>query len=79
MMDNPLYRMQMVEESDRNDPMLPLNKPYKAFCYYYLPDDRIVGLWKHALTSISNDGGNTWEEPVERAKGFVTTDWSTRH
>ena len=73
MMDNPLYRMQMVEEADRNDPMLPLNKPYKAFCYYYLPDDRIVGLWKHALTSISNDGGNTWEEPVERAKGFVNS------
>ena len=73
MMDNPLYRMQMVEEADRNDPMLPLNKPYKAFCYYYLPDNRIVGLWKHALTSISNDGGNTWEEPVERAKGFVNS------
>ncbi len=73
MMDNPLYRMQMVEESDRNDPMLPLKNPYKAFCYYYLPDHRIVGLWKHALTSISNDGGATWQQPVVRAPGFVNS------
>lgn len=68
---NPLYRMQWVEEADRNDPLIPLAKDYKAFSYYTLPDNRIVGLWKHALTSISEDGGNTWVEPVLRAKGFV--------
>lgn len=72
-LDNPLYRMQMVEEADRDDPMLPLKKPYKAFCWYTLPDGKIASLWKHALTSISSDGGNTWEEPVERAKGFVNS------
>lgn len=70
---NPLYRMQWVEEADRNDPLIPLAKPYKAFCYYTLPDGRIASLWKHALTSISEDGGNTWAEPVERAKGFVNS------
>lgn len=81
MMDNPLYRMQMVEEADRNDHMLPLKNPYKAFCYYYLPDNRIVGLWKHALTSISDDGGATWQQPVMRAPGFVNSNakiWGQR-
>jgi hypothetical protein len=78
---NPLYRMQWVEEADRNDPLIPLNKPYKAFDDYTLPDGRIVCLWKHALTSISTDGGNTWAEPVLRAKGFVTSNakiWGQR-
>lgn len=70
---NPLYRMQFVEEADRNDPMIPLSKPYKAFCWYTLPNGDIASLWKHALTSVSKDGGNTWAEPVERAKGFVNS------
>ena len=70
---NPLYRMQWVEEADRNDPMIPLAKPYKAFCWYTLPNGDIASLWKHALTSVSKDGGNTWAEPVERAKGFVNS------
>ncbi len=78
---NPLYRMQWVEEADRNDPMIPLKKPYKAFSWYTLPDGNIAGLWKHALTSVSKDGGNTWYEPVERAKGFVNSNakiWGQR-
>jgi hypothetical protein len=70
---NPLYMMQMVEEADRNDPLIPLKKQYKAFSYYHLPDGRVVGLWKHALTSISADGGKTWAEPVQRARGFVNS------
>jgi hypothetical protein len=72
-LDNPLYRMQWVEEADRDDKLIPLNKPYKAFCYYTLADGKKVALWKHALTSVSEDGGNTWAEPVERAKGFVNS------
>lgn len=78
---NPRYRMQWVEEADRNDPIIPLNKGYKAYCDYTLPDGRLAALWKHALTSISNDGGNTWEQPVERAKGFVNSNakiWGQR-
>lgn len=70
---NPLYRMQWVEEADKDDPLIPLNKDYKAFCYYTLPDGRIASLWKHALTSISEDGGQTWAQPVLRAKGFVNS------
>jgi hypothetical protein len=47
-----------------------LKGEYKAFCYYHLNDDRVVGFWKHALTAISEDDGNTWPTPV-RAPGFV--------
>lgn len=72
-LDNPLYMMQWVEEADREDPIIPLKKGYKAFNCYTLPDGRIASLWKHALTSISEDGGYTWEQPVLRAKGFVNS------
>ncbi len=78
---NPLQRMGWVEEADREDPLIPLHKEYKAFCYYTLDDGRIVSLWKHALTSLSSDGGNTWAEPVARAKGFVNSNakiWGQR-
>lgn len=78
---NPRYRMQWVEEADRNDSIIPLNKPYKAYNDYTLPDGRLVCLWKHALTSISKDGGNTWAEPIERARGFVNSNakiWGQR-
>lgn len=80
-LDNPLYMMQWVEESDRGDKIIPLNKEYKAFNYYHLPDGKIACLWKFALTSTSDDGGKTWAQPVERAKGFVTSNakiWGQR-
>lgn len=80
-LNNPLYMMQMVEESDRNDPLIPLHRPYKAFSYYHLPSGEVVALWKHALTSISRDGGHTWYEPVQRAFGFVNSNakiWGQR-
>ena len=80
-LDNPLYMMQWVEEADREDPVIPLKKGYKAFNCYTLPDGRIASLWKHALTSISEDGGHTWAEPVLRAKGFVNSNakiWGQR-
>lgn len=78
---NPRIRMGWVEESDRGDAIIPLDKGYKAYCDYTLPDGRLVALWKHALTTISADGGNTWEQPVERAKGFVNSNakiWGQR-
>jgi hypothetical protein len=73
--------MQWVEEADRNDPLIPLHKEYKAYCDYTLPDGQIAALWKHALTSTSADGGLTWAQPVERAKGFVNSNakiWGQR-
>ena len=73
MIADPMQRMQWVEEADRNDSILPLASPYKAFCGYTLKDGRKVALWKHAVTSISSDGGNTWQYPCERAYGFVNS------
>lgn len=70
---SPLYMQQWVEEADRDDELIPIKKQYKAFSFYHLPDGRVASLWKHALTSLSDDGGRTWIEPIERAKGFVNS------
>ncbi|MFI5132084.1 MAG: exo-alpha-sialidase, partial [Chitinophagales bacterium] len=59
------------EEGDRNDPLIPLQKDFKAFNYYHLPNGNVVGLWKSALTSISKDEGRTWQYNPVRAPGFV--------
>jgi hypothetical protein len=67
----PLLMMQTVEEADRNDPLIPLQKDFKAFNYYHLKDGRAVALWKYALTSISKDEGKTWQYNPVRAPGFV--------
>nr|WP_293833438.1 exo-alpha-sialidase [uncultured Arsenicibacter sp.] len=78
---NPLMMQQWVEEADRNDPLIPLKKEVKAFSYYHLPDGRVVGLWKHALTSISSDNGKTWAYGPLRAPGFVNSNakiWGQR-
>jgi len=70
-LQTPLMMMQTVEEGDRNDPLIPLQKDFKAFNYYHLPNKKVVGLWKYALTSISNDEGKTWQYNPLRAPGFV--------
>lgn len=78
---NPLMMQQWVEEADRNDPLIPLKKQYKAFSFYHLPDKRVVGLWKNALTAISSDEGHTWPENAVRAPGFVNANakiWGQR-
>lgn len=67
----PLLMMQTVEEGDRNDPLIPLQKDFKAFNYYHLPNGNVVALWKYALTSISKDEGKTWQYNPLRAPGFV--------
>lgn len=70
-LQNPLLLQQWNEESDRDDPIIPQSEEYKAFSYYHLQDERVVGLWKHALFEINSDGGKTWNQ-VRRAPGFVT-------
>jgi len=70
---NKLMTQQWVEETDRNDPIVSLKGEYKAFSYYHLPDGRVVGLWKNALTSISKDDGATWLYRPKRAPGFVNS------
>lgn len=69
----PLMMQQWVEEADRDDALIPLKKEVKAFSYYHLPDGRVVGLWKNALTTISNDEGRSWQYNPLRAPGFVNS------
>lgn len=73
LLDSPLMMQQWVEEADRDDPLIPLKKEYKAFSFYHIPDGRVVGLWKHALTSMSADDGKTWQYDALRAPGFVNS------
>lgn len=73
LLSNRLMTQQWVEEADRNDPMISLKGQYKAFSYYHLPDGRVVGLWKNALTSISKDDGKSWQYSPRRAPGFVNS------
>jgi len=73
LLSKPLIVQQWVEEADRDDPLIPLRKDYKAFSYYHLPDGRVVGLWKNALTSISRDEGRTWVYNPLRAPKFVNS------
>ncbi|RZL50259.1 MAG: six-hairpin glycosidase [Pedobacter sp.] len=70
---NKLMTQQWNEEADRKDPLITLQKQYKAFSYYHLNDGRVVGLWKNALTAISKDNGKTWPESAQRAPGFVNS------
>jgi len=77
----PLMMQQWVEEADRNDPIIPLKRPIKAFSFYHLPDHRVVGFWKNALTSVSTDEGKTWVFNPLRAPGFVNANakiWGQR-
>ena len=80
-LNTPLLMMQTVEEGDRNDPLIPLKKDFKAFNYYHLPNGNVVGFWKYALTSISKDEGRTWQYNPLRAPGFVNANakiWGQR-
>lgn len=70
LLSKPLQMQQWVEEADLNDPIIPLQKQYKAFSFYHVPNGDVVGLWKHALTASSNDEGKNWTIPL-RAPGFV--------
>ncbi|MDB5247164.1 MAG: six-hairpin glycosidase, partial [Segetibacter sp.] len=78
---NPLITQQWNEEADRDDPLIPLKKEYKAFSFYHLPDRRVVGLWKNGLTAISNDNGKSWPENAARAPKLVNSNakiWGQR-
>lgn len=81
LLGNRLVTQQWVEEADRNDPLISLKGEYKALSYYHLPDGRVVGLWKNALTSISKNEGKSWLYSPKRAPGFVNSNakiWGQR-
>jgi len=71
MLSDPLVTLQWVEEADRDDPIIPkLLGKAKAFCYYTLPDDRIIGMFKSRRSGVSHDGGKTWS--IGRSPGLIT-------
>ncbi|MBE8721587.1 exo-alpha-sialidase [Sphingobacterium pedocola] len=81
LMEQPLMMQQWVEEADRNDPLVPYSRPIKAFAYYHRDNGDVVGFWKHALTSVSKDGGRSWAYTPLRAPGFVNSNakiWGQR-
>lgn len=73
LLSQPLMMQQWNEEADRDDPLIPVKKEYKAFNFYHLNNGNVVGLWKHALTSISKDEGKSWVYNPLRAPGFVNS------
>jgi hypothetical protein len=81
LLSKPLMMQQWNEEADRDDPLVPVKKEYKALSFYHLPDGRAVGLWKHALTSITTNDGKSWLYNPLRAPGFVNSNakiWGQR-
>lgn len=68
-------RMQWCEENRHADDVddffrVPLLKsgdkrvPGQAFCFYTLPDETIIGMFKKRWVTVSSDGGNSWSEPA---------------
>ncbi|MDR3367471.1 MAG: exo-alpha-sialidase [Prevotellaceae bacterium] len=72
---NRLMTQQWGDESNEDDPIISLKGDHKAFCFYHLPDSRVVGLWKHARYAVSADEGKTWTEP-KLATNVVT--WNAK-
>lgn len=66
-----LMMMQMWEEADRGDSLIVLNEKLKAFSYYHLTDNKVVGLWKWAIGAMSEDNGKSWGPRVD-IPGLVT-------
>lgn len=73
LLSKPLIMQQWVEEADRDDSLIPLKKEVKAFSFYHLPSGKVIGLWKHALTTESVDEGKTWLYSPMRAPGFINS------
>lgn len=59
LLGNKLVVRQWWEEQ-RFDTELFSQSSRQAFCFYTLPDQRVVGLYKHADVNISEDGGESW-------------------
>ncbi|MCS7254573.1 MAG: uroporphyrinogen decarboxylase family protein [Armatimonadota bacterium] len=58
LLNDTLFRQQMFEE-DRDPNFYVINESRgfeaKAFCFYHLPDRRIVGLWKQSYATVAEE------------------------
>ena len=72
---SPLHTQQWAEEQGDDDELITVKSSdggafhNKAFCWYELPDETIVGLWKWMKCAFSHDKGRTWS-PVAETQGI---------
>ncbi len=65
LLNNNLMTLQWFEEDNGVDGFYTFNKSKQAFNWYKRKDGKIVGLWKKSFAALSDDGGNTFSDPVE--------------
>ncbi len=76
LLSDSLYVQQWAEENGDIDPLIQIKHPehgkfkYEAFCWYHIDEKTVIGLWKHALTARSHDGGKSWS-PVVKSHSLV--------
>jgi hypothetical protein len=68
---SPLHTQQWAEEQGDADELITIKAAdegafhNKAFCWYRLADQTIVGLWKWMKCAFSRDNGRTWTAVVD--------------
>lgn len=61
---NKLVTRQWWEE-ERFDTQFFKQPGGPAFCYYSIDDKKVIGLYKNALVTVSEDGGETWSDFIK--------------
>lgn len=64
LLNNRLVTRQWWEE-ERFDIDFFRQPSKQAFCYYTIGNNKIIGLHKHSLAAISEDGGETWGDFIQ--------------
>ncbi|MHC4155237.1 MAG: exo-alpha-sialidase [Planctomycetota bacterium] len=65
LLNNKLVSLQWWEEDRGKDgfyALEPGDREPKAFNFFRRPDGVVVGIWKHQLTALSADNGQSWTE-----------------
>jgi len=68
---DPLVTQQWGEEQGDADELITVKSKdggafyNKAFCWYRLTGDTVIGLWKWMKAAVSHDNGRTWSEVAE--------------
>lgn len=65
LLNNKLYTLQWYEEDNGADGFYTFRKSMQAFNWYERKDGKTVGLWKKSFAALSDDGGNTFSDPVK--------------
>lgn len=65
LLNNKLMTLQWFEEDNGSDGFYTFTKSKQAFNWYTRKDGKIVGLWKKSYAALSEDGGQTFSDPVK--------------